>query len=1009
MSNPTVFFDISIDGKAAGRIEFELFADDVPRTAENFRVLCTGEKKELIQGHNKPYHYKGNVFHRIIPGFMCQAGDITKCNGTGGASIYGEKFADENFKKKHTGPGILSMANAGANTNGSQFFICTEKTSWLDGKHVVFGQVTSGLDVVRLMEKKGLSSGATTAKVIIADCGQLKREKLQNEHSEISALELIREFLDQAQLVSDEGNSGNQRFLSLLAIAAKVVSEMNISLTEIENLFPIHYQRLLMDGLAAIKMNELTYNRWIIRSITKQHLTSPFSAESKIAAEEFAAGAQVALSDFIADQRSIAHKLKCLLSDDKSPEANLAWRDLGVYYFTIEEYAIARECFSCADAKSKVFGQLKRERLEGYLLACTSVLGKQKKSSKQWIREAWKAQRWDDIIQKLNEEILTIDCENKEVSVCMDDRRILEEAACRQAQRCAEMSTSTTAEKRTSRMFYSELMVSNIAFNLWNASTFELVFVQDELHHRYSDLLFSELQLEAMEALDDISCSSSGESKTFASLASKMVDLFSLLLKKSTVSEEKKKLGNEPERVQRLYSAIEKLLLSFPALLSLPGTQNLLSQCPSLQLDCLDQDQTIADLFTQELRLQKIARKQQTAQLEARCSLETNQAKDEFYSTLLQYASNANEENTKELLNAIACCMSDHRWNLLREWEDRVRNTIEKVPMIVRMKLRLAICIGDLAELVASIPESLEKSTQPFENADQILDPTRTRTLFSATLSAQKNLSVDRTDQPGLTWDDILDEISHSLLQQVVDIAAGLLSRCLVRYKSRTMFDLTPFGDLALVVAFANSATDQEETKEFRQDAAKLLQSGVSKLVERSPNNYQWHLARANLLLNPISSHLESDPRAALCDYVLAASVATNFFSDSRPVTAVIDHVYLVKLSQCLVQLDNIVAAAVIYQYFAPEEVKYGLQLLSQASHNCDEKYFQYFWELSYLEVLMQINANPARYNQRAVKLLTNLVQTPELNTCNSETVFETLKDRMLRCYFRHLCRRYLV
>ncbi|KAG8074684.1 hypothetical protein GUJ93_ZPchr0006g44409 [Zizania palustris] len=210
MVTSKVYFDITIDGKPAGRIVMGLFGNTVPKTAENFRALCTG----MLPGHHatflsqyatdfgmarfgqlvsvftqskgncrgekgigksgKPLYYKGTPFHRIIPGFMIQGGDTAHGDGTGSDSIYGSFFPDENFKINHTGPGILSMANMGKDTNASQFFITAEKLTRLDGKHVVFGKVLSGMDVVNKIEAEGQRSGVPLCKVIVTDSGELK-------------------------------------------------------------------------------------------------------------------------------------------------------------------------------------------------------------------------------------------------------------------------------------------------------------------------------------------------------------------------------------------------------------------------------------------------------------------------------------------------------------------------------------------------------------------------------------------------------------------------------------------------------------------------------------------------------------------------------------------------------------------------------------------------------------------------------------------------------------------
>ncbi|KAG9091334.1 Multifunctional pyrimidine synthesis protein CAD [Ceratobasidium sp. 370] len=162
MANKNVFFDIQIGSQAAGRIVMKLYDDKVPKTARNFRELATGQ-------HG--FGYAGSTFHRVIPNFMLQGGDFTRHDGTGGKSIYGERFKDENFIFRHTKPGLLSMANAGPNTNGSQFFITTAVTSWLDGKHVVFGEVVGGLETVKAIEDMGTDNGRPKDTIKITSSG----------------------------------------------------------------------------------------------------------------------------------------------------------------------------------------------------------------------------------------------------------------------------------------------------------------------------------------------------------------------------------------------------------------------------------------------------------------------------------------------------------------------------------------------------------------------------------------------------------------------------------------------------------------------------------------------------------------------------------------------------------------------------------------------------------------------------------------------------------------------
>ena len=187
---PRVFLDLAIGATPVGRVTIELRADVVPRTAENFRALCTGERGTSASS-GKALTFKGSTFHRVIPNFMCQGGDFTNHDGTGGESIYGRTFRDENFELKHAGAGTLSMANSGAHTNGSQFFITTGNTAWLDDKHVVFGMVCDGMDVVRRVEACGSKNGKTRETIRIVDCGEIPSELIGEDELTAAGREVL--------------------------------------------------------------------------------------------------------------------------------------------------------------------------------------------------------------------------------------------------------------------------------------------------------------------------------------------------------------------------------------------------------------------------------------------------------------------------------------------------------------------------------------------------------------------------------------------------------------------------------------------------------------------------------------------------------------------------------------------------------------------------------------------------------------------------------------------------
>merc|ERR1712159_128444 len=227
-NNAFVFMDIGM-GNKKGRIVFELFSEITPKCAENFRQLCTGESQS--RQTRKALAYKGSYFHRIIPGFMCQGGDFTRGDGTGGESIYGAKFRDENFKVKHVCPGLLSMANSGPNTNGSQFFITTAQTPWLDGKHTVFGRVVQGMDVVQKMESMGTKSGKPRCKVKIVDCGQVSLSQPDGDQNQrAQAQEPAPQANAQVQASQQQNQGGNPKVFFDMSAGGRKLGRITMEL-----------------------------------------------------------------------------------------------------------------------------------------------------------------------------------------------------------------------------------------------------------------------------------------------------------------------------------------------------------------------------------------------------------------------------------------------------------------------------------------------------------------------------------------------------------------------------------------------------------------------------------------------------------------------------------------------------------------------------------------------------------------------------------------------------------
>ncbi|KAK1934438.1 Integrator complex subunit 8 [Phytophthora citrophthora] len=918
----------------------------------------------------------------------------------------------------------------------------------------------------------------------------LRQQRKRDVHSATSAIELVREFLDQAQLVADEGNVRNKRYSALLLVAAQVALQMQLPLSAIEKALPLHFQRLLLDGIVdfaeqpSSSRSEFTkditiqpyeahvlHNRWTLRALVNQSQNGYLTCSSRGEGEEISSTYQMALGDLMFSHLQIAQNIQMILMNDEKQKLTAqtqvdTYYDLGTYFFSFNGYEKAYSCFSKAlelmedgeneDENMEEGGNAKlsadtRTTLEGYIAACEAVLEVQSvnespevlKTPKLQIEMAWEGRDWDKVIKLLENDMAASNL----MRLPQGYRAVLEQQALRLLRSSSNnsMEDDPHVAAPTIRLFYNRIVMENAVATLLlddgqeDATSLEVCvcvcirLLQDEIFH----------------SITRDSSNDSEATKRFAVLARFVLALCGFAFANSS--------GSAKSRVQQF---VAQILRHFPCITEFAGVPELLRRCGDLEttedLMQVPFADNLSSLVSVEGNLRSAVAKQREhfrlmADVGSIFAFPGTKEKDTFVAALQQEVASAanagdnsqmNPETSALSQNLMVFYAANNCWEMVSKCKDLTPSS-----SLLRCQLEFVEACGALTQYLSSLATSPLSTPVNGKNTAARSDLSSLPDQVEFSITSNNKLVAEIL----LKWRELANTVRASvvdnsgdekeieersnevlmclplwIVETLVSVSAGLLLRAYMRNACdyRVSFDLTPYGELAFLEAFApdmpsTASTDGSDTqfttvpfvKNFQADLVGLHSKALETLVRRCGREPRWNCAKADLLLNPLSRQRltsSSDPRAALKGYLVAASLATNFFSDTVSVVDIIDQSSLVRLSQCLVKVGAHVAAAVLYQCFMSEEFKYGLRILRLAPESHDEAFFQYFWELSFLELLVDLHSSPKYLNDRRVTLLTNLIQSPELNSSNPSPVVKDAEQRIIRCYFRDLCRIYL-
>ncbi|KAE9132438.1 hypothetical protein PF010_g3189 [Phytophthora fragariae] len=898
---------------------------------------------------------------------------------------------------------------------------------------------------------------------------KLRQQTKRDAHSATSAIELVREFLDQAQLVADEGNVRNKRYSALLLVAAQVALQMRLSLAAIEEALPLHFQRLLLDGIVDFAeqppsaRNEFTrdvtiqpyeahvlHNRWTLRALVNQSQSGYLTCSTRGEGEEVSSTYMMALGDLMAGHLQIAQNIQTILMNDEKQKLSSqtqveTYYDLGVYFFSFNGFEKAYSCFSRAselvedgengDESMEEGGNAKipagdRANLEGYLAACEAVLEVQSvnespavlKTPKLQIEMAWEGRDWDKVIQLLENDIVTSEL----TRLPQGYRAALEQQALRLLRSSSNnsMEDDPHVATPTIRFFYKRIVIVNaVNILLLEGGQEEATALETCV-----SVCIRQLQDEIFHSVSRKASDGNEAKKRFVVLTRFVLALSGFTYANAPNSDSK----------ARLKGLVVQILRHFPCISGFAGVSELLRRCGDLRVEdvlVIPFAESLESLVAVEGQLRNAVAKQRehfrlAADVGSLFAFPSTNEKDEFVAALQRELVNAsgnaqneetdNDNPTMDVLsrNLITFCSVNNCWDMLSQCKAAI-----PVSPQLRCELEFVLACGALTQFLSSLSASpISANTVSSKIFSAGADASLTeKSEFSITKSNKLVASIllkwrewvnlVRANSTGDSDDEkqiedkskkVLMGLPLSIVETLVCVSAGLLHRAFMRNACdyRVSFDLTPYGDLAFLEAFGPDTTKTASTSS---------ESGPGEAGSAETADAQFATVpffknfQADLRLTSAS-----DPRSALKGYLVAASLATNFFSDMVSVVDIIDQSSLVRLSQCLVKVGAHVAAAVLYQCFMPDEFKYGLRILRLAPESHDDAFFQYFWELPFLEMLVDLHSSPKYLNERHVTLLTNLIQSPELNSSNPAPVVKDAEQRILRCYFRDLCRIYL-